>query len=89
LAGVGGLGFFATLEGLNHAVKKHENGGDAVEAVFEGAGVAIEGTARALVGAAEMGYKVLSSRPSRFVGRMLLKGAKKLDDKMMAEAGRK
>jgi len=89
LAGVGGLGFFATLEGLNHAVKKHENGGDAVEAVFEGAGVAIEGTARALVGAAEMGYKVLSSRPSRFVGRVLLKGAKKLDDKIMAEAGKR
>lgn len=89
LAGVGGLGFFATLEGLNHAVKKHENGGDAVEAMFEGAGVAIEGTARALVGAAEMGYNVLSSRPSRFVGRMLLKGAKKLDDKMMAAGEQK
>ncbi len=89
LTGVGGLGFFATLEGLHHAVQKHENGGDAVEAIFEGAGVAIEGTARALVGAAEMGYKILSSKPSRFVGRMLLKGAKKLDDKIMAEAKRK
>lgn len=82
LAGVGGLGFFATLEGLNHAVKKHENGGDGVEAIFEGAGVAIEGTARALVGAAEMSYKVLSSKPSRFVGRMMLKGLVKLDEKM-------
>jgi len=30
-----------------------------------------------------MGYKILSSRPSRFVGRMLLKRAKKLGDKMM------
>ncbi|PFG54328.1 hypothetical protein ATG98_3549 [Marinobacter sp. LV10R520-4] len=89
LAGVGGLGFFATLEGLNHAVKKHENGGDAVEAMFEGAGVAIEGTARALVGAVEMGYNVLASRPSRFVGRVLLKGAKKLDDKMMAAGEQK
>lgn len=86
LAGVGGLGFFATLEGLNHAVKKHENGGDGVEAMFEGAGVAIEGTARALVGAAEMGYKVLSSKPSRFVGRMMLKGLVKLDEKMTAES---
>ena len=65
---------------------EHENGGDAVGAICEGAGVAIEGTARALVGAAKMGYKVLSSRPSRFVGRVLLKGAKKLDDKVMAEA---
>lgn len=89
LAGLGGLGFFATLEGINHASKKYENGGDAVEAVFEGAGVAIEGTARALVGAAEMGYNILASRPSRFVGRVLLSGVKKLDDKMMAAAEKK
>ena len=89
LAGLGGLGFFATLEGLNHAVKKHENGGDGVEAIFEGAGVAIEGTARALVGAAEMGYKVLSSKPSRFVGRMMLKGLVKLDEKMTGQPDRK
>ncbi|WP_270698447.1 hypothetical protein [Aeromonas sp. QDB05] len=51
--------------------------------------MAIEGTARALVGAAEMGYKVLASRPSRFIGRMLLKGIDKLDKKMMADAERK
>ena len=89
LTGVGGLGFFATLEGLNHAVKKHENGGDGVEAMFEGAGVAIEGTARALVGAAEMGYKVLSSKSSRFVGRMMLKGLVKLDEKMTGQPDRK
>lgn len=89
LAGVGGLGFFATLQGLNHAVKKHENGGDGVEAIFEGAGVAVEGTARALVGAAEMGYKVLSSKPSRFVGRMMLKGLVKLDEKMTGQPDRK
>ncbi|MCC4272206.1 hypothetical protein LL254_15975 [Marinobacter nauticus] len=89
LAGVGGLGFFATLQGFNHAVKKHENGGDGVEAIFEGAGVAIEGTARALVGAAEMGYKVLSSKPSRFVGRMMLKGLVKLDEKMTGQPDRK
>lgn len=89
LAGVGGLGFFATLQGINHAVKQHENGGDPVEAAFEGAGVAIEGTARALVGVAEMGYKVLASRPSRFMGRMLVKGFDKLDEKMMADTERK
>lgn len=73
-------------EGLNHAVKKHENGGDGVEAMFEGAGVAIEGTARALVGAAEMGYKVLSSRPSRFIGRTLMRGLVKLDEKMTGQS---
>ncbi len=84
LAGLGGLGFFATIEGINHASKKYSNGGDGVEALFEGAGVAIEGTARALVGAAEMTYNVLASRPSRFVGRALLRGLIKLDDKLMA-----
>lgn len=83
LTGLGGLGFFATIEGINHASKKYENGGDALESMFEGAGVAIEGTARALVGTAELGYKVLSSRPSRFVGRTLFRGLEKLDNKLM------
>ena len=84
LSGVGGLGVFATLEGISHAVKKHENGGDPIEAMFEGAGVAIEGTARAAVNTMELGYKVLSSRPSRFVGRGLLKVFIALDNKLMA-----
>ncbi|EHA16767.1 hypothetical protein [Halomonas sp. HAL1] len=88
LAGVGGLGVLATLKGINHAVSKHENGGDGVEAIFEGAGIAIEGTARALVGVAEMGYNVASSRPSRFVGRIVLKGLVKLDEKMMGDGGK-
>lgn len=44
-------------------------------ALFAGAGVAIEGTV-------ELGYKVLASAPSRFIGRTLLAGLKKLDDKM-------
>jgi hypothetical protein len=85
LAGVGGLGFFATIEGINHAVERHKNGGDGAEAMFAGAGVAIEGTARALVGAAELSYKVLASKPSRFLGRTLLKGLEKLDKKIMGE----
>ncbi len=80
LVGLGGLGFFATIAGINHASAKYENGGDAVEAIFEGAGVAIEGTARSIVNAAEMGYKMLASRPSRFVGRCLLWVGKKLID---------
>ena len=88
LTGVGGLGMFATIQGINHAAELYENGGDGVESLFAGAGVAIEGTARALVGTAELGYKVLASAPSRFVGRTLLAGLKRLDDKMM-EAGSK
>lgn len=85
LDGVGGLGLFATMQGINHAGEHYKNGGDGVEAIFNGAGVAIEGTARALVGTAELGYKVLSSRPSRFIGRTLLAGLQKLDDKMMGK----
>lgn len=59
--------------------------GVGVEAIFEGAGVAIEGTARAMVGTAELGYKVLTSRPSRFIGRTALAGMKKLDNKLFGE----
>lgn len=82
LAGVGGLGLFATLQGINHASQRYNNGGDGEEAIVEGLGVAIEGTARAVVGTAELGYKVLTSRPSRFVGRILLAGLNKLDQKL-------
>ena len=89
LAGLGGLGFFATIEGINHASKKHENGGDAVEALFEGAGVAIEGTARGLFGLAEMAYNIWMSRPIRFIGRVLLSLLKKFDDKVMNAADQK
>lgn len=85
LAGVGGLGFFATIEGINHAAERYKNGGDGVEVIFEGAGVAIEGTARGLVGTAELAYKTLSSRPSRFIGRGLLAGFIKLDEKIFGK----
>lgn len=88
LTGVGSLGIFATMQGINHASTEYEKGVDGAEAIFKGAGVAIEGTAKGLVDASEMAYNVAMSRPSRFVGRTLLKGFKKLDDKMM-EAGSK
>jgi hypothetical protein len=83
LAGLGGLGFFATLNGINHASAKYENGGDAVESIFEGAGVAVVGTARALVGTVEMGYNILASEPSRYVGRTVLKGLDKVGKKLL------
>ncbi|MFV7770695.1 hypothetical protein [Shewanella marisflavi] len=88
LTGVGSLGVFATLRGINHASDRYNKGVDGVEAIFEGAGVAIEGTAKGIVDASEMVYKVAMSRPSRFVGRTLLKGLKKLDDKMMEAASK-
>jgi len=75
LAGLGGLGFIPSLKGIHHASVKHQNGGDGVEAMFEGAGVAIEGTAEALVNVLEMSYNFSNSRPVRAVVR----GLKKLD----------
>lgn len=86
LTGVGALGVFATIDGINHALKEYEKGGDPVEAMFDGAGVAIEGTARAAVNTLELGYNLLNSRPSRFVGRTLLKGAIALDKKLFESA---
>ena len=83
LTGVGSLGVFATIRGINHAFKRYEEGVDGELAFFEGAGVAIEGTAKGLVDASEMIYKVFMSRPSRFIGRALLKGLIKLDEKLM------
>ncbi len=84
MSGLGSIGLLATLKGINHAVKRHENGGAAAEAMFEGVGVAIEGSVSAVFGAAEMGFKVLTSRPSRFVGRVITKGFVKLDNKIFS-----
>lgn len=83
LSGVGSLGIFATINGINHASERYNKGVDGVEAFFEGAGVAIEGTAKGLVDASEMVYKVAMSKPSRFVGRTFVKGLKKLDEKLL------
>lgn len=82
LTGAGTLGLLATINGINHAQEKFNSGVDGVEAIFEGAGVAIEGTAKGIVDASEMVYKAAMSKPSRFVGRTVLKGLKKLDEKL-------
>ena len=85
LSGVGGLGLFATLKGLNRARQTYKKGGSGIKSFLEGAGVAITQTAKTLVNISEMGWKVVSSRPSRFIGRTLLKIAKKIDKKLMGE----
>lgn len=85
LTGAGTLGVFASIRGINHASEQYNKGVDGVEAALEGAGVAIEGTARGIVDASEMVYKAAMSKPSRFVGRTVLKGLKKLDEKLFEE----
>jgi hypothetical protein len=76
IGGFGGLGIFATLRGINHAIDRHREGMDKAEAIEEGIGVAITGTLKATVDVAEMGYKVATSRPSRFLGRQVVKAGK-------------
>jgi hypothetical protein len=73
LGGLSGLGIFATLQGINHAIDRHREGVDKAEAIEEGIGVAVTGTMKATVDLAEMGYKVATSRPSRFLGRQAVK----------------
>jgi hypothetical protein len=86
LAGAGTLGFFATIHGINYAQAQYDNGVKAEEAVLEGLGVAIEGTAKGIVDASEMAYNVVTSRPMRFIGRGIVKGLIKLDEKMIPTA---
>jgi len=82
--GTGSLGLFATINGIKHAQDQFDNGVDGIEAIFKGAGVAIEGTAKGLVDVSEMAYNVVMSKPSRFVGRLIRNGLVKLDNKMMS-----
>lgn len=76
IGGIGGLGVFATLRGINHAIDRHREGIDKAEAIEEGIGVAVAGTLKATVDIAEMSYKVATSRPSRFFGRQVVKAGK-------------
>lgn len=78
LAGLGGIGTFATLRGIYAANKLYETGASGEEAVLTGAGVAVKGTAKAIVDVSEMAFKVAASKPSRFVGRQVYKLGKKV-----------
>ena len=82
LTGAGSLGFFATINGINHAQEKFDDGMDGIEAIFEGAGVAIEGTAKGVVDASEMIYNVATSKPSKFIAGLAVKMVTKLDEKL-------
>lgn len=79
LGAIGGLGVFATIRGINHAVSEMDKGIEKSKALDEGLMIALEGSTKTLVNTAEL---VLTSRPSRFVGRVLLGAAMKLDKKL-------
>ncbi len=74
MAGLGGLSVLATIRGINHAAARHRAGIDGIDAIAEGVGVAVTGTMKATVDLAETGYKIAKSRPSRFVGRQVMRG---------------
>lgn len=80
LTGVGGLTLIATIRGIHHAATRFKDGG--VDAVLGGLGVAATGTVKNFVDTAELGYKALTSRPSRFVGRMAGRAAGKVVDRI-------
>lgn len=78
LTGVGGLGLLATIRGVGHAAQQYNDGKSGEEAIFEEVGVAVTGTAKGVVDTAELGYKVITSQPSRFVGCQLGKVASRI-----------
>ena len=82
IAGFGGIGVFAALRGINHTIDLQRKGIDKSVAIAQGVGIAIIGTAKATVNTAEMGYKVVTSRPSRFLGRLILKIGKGIGKRM-------
>ncbi|WP_156477510.1 hypothetical protein [Falsihalocynthiibacter arcticus] len=78
LTGAGSMGILSIIRGVGYAAQQYNDGMDCEEAIFEGVGVAVSGTAKAFVDTAELGYKALSSRPSRFVGRQIGRLASKI-----------
>ncbi|MES2664477.1 MAG: hypothetical protein V4712_00155 [Pseudomonadota bacterium] len=78
LTGIGGLGLLATINGIRHAHGTYSRNGDAGQAIAEGAGVAIMGTAKTFVDSAELAYKVATSRPSRMAGRWTASAARRI-----------
>jgi len=73
LGGLGGLGLFSSIKGINHAAKQHVNGKNTEEAIVEGIEIAVTGTAKGIVNVSELAYKGVTSRPCRLIGRNMLK----------------
>jgi len=74
LAGVGALSLLSIVKGIRRGANSYQADGNLEGAVIDGVGAAIVGTLKSSVDTAELCFKVVTSRPSRFVGRMALKG---------------
>lgn len=68
VGGLSGLDIFATLRGINHAIDRHREGIDKAEAIEEGIGVAGDWDYKG-----NRGPSRATSRPSRFLGRQVVK----------------
>jgi len=90
--GLGFLGLFATLKGINHASETYNENGDAETAVGEGIELAVMGTLKGVVDTSELAYKVATAKPVKAVGKGVLNlaiGTGKWLDKKITEAENK
>jgi len=90
--GLGCLGFFATLHGINHASKIYNETGDAETAVGEGLELAVVSTVKGIVDTSEIVYKIATTRPVKAVSKGLLTVASRTAhwiDKKIIESGYK
>jgi hypothetical protein len=76
LSGVGGLGIFATLKGLNSARQTYKKGGDNLESFMKGASVLITETLKTMVNAGAMAVEVVKWPATGFVAGAVWEGAK-------------
>lgn len=74
VTGVGGLGLLSILKGFRHGANTYRESSDLEGSIIDGVETAVVGTIKAGVDTAELAFKVATSRPSRFAGRMVLKG---------------
>lgn len=74
LTGLGGLSLLSVLKGVRRGATSYRADGNLEGAVIDGVEAAVVSTAKAVVDTAELGFKVATSSPSRFVGRMARKG---------------
>jgi len=71
LGSLGGLGLFASLRGFNHTMKRIDQKTDVEEAILEGAEIVIVGTAKGGVDTLEFVFKLITSNPVTFIGKVL------------------
>ena len=76
LSGVGGLGIFATLKGLNSARQTYEKGGDNLESFMKGASVLITETLKTMVNAGAIAVEAVKWPVTGFVAGAVWEGTK-------------